>query len=218
MKTVLLAAALAASFGTAHARNQSFDGIAGVIDTDTDGNVEMNGVSVTVRGRVGGWVDLNGASVDVEADVGGDVDLNGASVEFTGSAGGRTEVNAGGTTLDGTFSGPVEVNAGRATLRGVYEGPVEINMGSVRLEGRFAAPVEIRGEGRGGLFRRGDRSRVEVSGPLEQGGRICAHEVEFGWGASVGGELLVIADSPPEFVDGETLEGVRYEPREDERC
>lgn len=193
----------------------SFDGLAGTRTVDTDGDVEMNGVSVTLRGRVGGDVEMNGASVDLRADVDGDAEANGASAELDGDFRGRTLVNAGSASLNGRYSGPVEVNAGAAELRGVFNDALVVRASRVNFRGDAAAPVRLIGEGaRYGWREDSASSRVRVRGVLSAGGTICAHKVSFTSGARVGAPLAVIADSAPEFAPGFDPVHVTYQPRE----
>lgn len=193
----------------------SFDGLVGARTVDTDGDVEMNGVSVTLRGRVGGDVEMNAASVDLRADVAGDVEANGASAELDGSFGGRTLVNAGSGRLMGEYAGPVEINAGAAELRGVFLNALQVRAGRVEFEGEAASPVRFLGEGtRRGRADRRDSSRVRISGALKAGGVICAHEVRFDEGARVLAPLAVIADAAPQYAPGFDPANVRHERRD----
>lgn len=189
--------------GAAQAQNAEFNGLVGTYDADTDGNLEMNGTAVTATGRIGGDLVMNGASVDVDAEIGGDMELNGAGIEMQGSVGGSSLVNGAGVSLDGRFAGPVEVNAAGVSLAGTYEGPVDLHVGGAELEGVFARPVTLVGEGNGGWFRRrGNRTEVKISGELQAGGSICAHEVRFQSGARLGATLRIEADSRPDIPDG----------------
>ena len=220
IRTAALCAVLAGALASAAAAQglETFDGIAGVKEVDTDNSVEMNGVSVTARGRIGGDLELNAATADGEAQVGGDLEMNAASAEFSGRVTGDALVNAAGATLDGEFLGSTEVNAGRATLRGRYAGPVTMNGGRAEFEGAFASPVTFTGDGEGGLFRRGDRSHVVLAGEFASGGSICAHQVVVSAGASFGEPLTVRADAPPRFEDGADQDGIIYEERTEGRC
>ncbi|MEO1038155.1 MAG: hypothetical protein AAFX09_01320 [Pseudomonadota bacterium] len=213
--TAITAASLLASAGAIAATpTQTFDGLAGSRTYNTDGNVEMNGMSVTAKGRIGGDLEMNGATVDGEAEVGGDLFLNGASVEFTGSVGGAAEVNGAGITLNGDFLGPIEVNAARARLRGRYIGPVELNVGRGVLAGSFSQPVQVIGES----DNRNDRSRIIVEGELASGGSICAHEVRFEDGAVLGEVLTVRADSEPVLPESIPADRVDFTDRDGADC
>lgn len=220
IRTAALSALLAVSSAPAALGQgtETFDGIAGVKEVDTDRSVEMNGVSVTARGRIGGDLELNAATADGDAEVGGDLVMNAASAEFSGQVQGETLVNAAGATLDGVFEGPAELNTGRVTLRGAFAGPVEINAGRAELSAEFAAPVTFTGQGEGGLFRRGDRSEVILAGAFAQGGTICAHEVVVEAGATFGATMTVIADTPPRIEADGVEDSVVYEPRDARRC
>lgn len=220
IRSAALSALLAVSASSAAIGQgiETFDGIAGVKQVDTDASVEMNGVSVTARGRVGGSLELNGASADGEAEVGGDLMMNAASAEFAGRVEGRTWVNAGGATLDGVFEGPTELNAGRATLRGDFAGPVVIHGGRAELEADFASPVRFTGDAERGLFRRGDRSEVLLAGRFGAGGEICAHEVIVTAGATFADTMTVIADTPPRIEADGVEANIIYEQRQGRRC
>lgn len=196
----------------------SFDGLAGSRTVDTDGNVEMNGAAVTLRGRAGGWVTMNGASVDVDARIGGDLEANGASVEVEGAVGGDSEVNGASVRLDGDFTGEVEVNAARARLDGRFTGPVVMNVGSARLFGDHAGPVTVAaGVEDSGWFGR-SRGTVRISGHLAAGGSICAEEVIFERGSSVGGRIVVEADAAPELPAEIDANLVEFRDRRGARC
>ena len=199
----------------------TFDGLAGRRTVDTNGNVAMNGAAVTLEGRVGGWVEMNGASVDVRADIGGDLEANGASVEVDGQVAGASEINAGSAQLDGVYLGPVEVNAGNARLQGRYASELTANAGALNLEGDHAAPVRFAGQGRDRNFlgrERQDQSRLVIEGHLAVGGDVCAHEVIFERGATLGGILRVRADAAPDLPAGLSPDMVEFEPRNGERC
>lgn len=204
--------------GTAHAQQAEFSGIVGTYNADTDGDLEMNGAAVTATGRIGGNLEMNGASVDVDAEIGGDMELNGAGIEMQGSVGGSTLVNGAGVSLDGDFAGPVEINAAGVSLAGSYHGPVELNVGGAELEGVFAGPVTLTGQGEGGWFRRGNRTEVEISGDLQAGGSICAHEVEFEFGARLGARLRIEADAAPDVPSHIDASLVQFTQREGQTC
>lgn len=212
---VLVAAAAGAP---ALAQDSEFNGLAGTYDSDTEGNREMNGTAVTSRGRVGGDLEMNGASVDVEGEIGGDADLNGASIEVDARIHGRTIANGAGIDLEGWYGGPVDVNAAGVEFAGVFEGPIRARVGGATLSGTFQEAVDISGEGRGGLFRRGDRSEIVISGDLQAGGTICAHEVVFRSRAALGAPLTVRADNEPELNELIDASLVTFTPREDRDC
>lgn len=215
--SVLLAGCVQASDGP----TTTFDGLAGRRTVDTNGNVSMNGAAVTLEGRVGGWVEMNGASVDVRADIGGDLEANGASVEVEGQVSGASEINAGAANLDGVFSGPVMLNAGGARLRGRYASTLTANAGALTLEGDHAAPVLFSGQGRDRNFlgrQRQDQSRLVIEGHLAVGGDVCAHEVIFERGATLGGVLRVRADTAPDLPAGIQPDMISFEPRDEGRC
>ncbi|WP_440959770.1 hypothetical protein ACFELO_06730 [Oceanicaulis sp. LC35] len=199
----------------------TFDGLAGRRTVDTDGNVEMNGAAITLEGRVGGWVEMNGASVDVRAQIGGDLEANGASVDVSGQVAGRSEINAGSADLEGIYLGPVEVNAGNAHLDGRYAQSVHANAGSMTLHGDHAAPVYFAGAGRDRSFlgrERSDRSRLIIEGHLAAGGEVCAHEVIFERGATLGDILRVRADSTPDLPAGIEADMIDFTPRNGDDC
>lgn len=199
----------------------TFDGLAGSRTVNTDGNVSMNGAAVTLEGRIGGWVEMNGASVDVDAQIGGHLEANGASVEIRGQVGGHSEINGGHVELNGIFTGPIELNAANAELRGRFASRLEANAASIELLGDHAAYVTVSGQGRERSFlgrKREDRSRIVIGGHLAEGGALCAHEVRFNRGASVGGALRIVADERPDLPEGLNASLVSYEPRNGERC
>lgn len=197
----------------------SFDGLVGSQSVDIDGDVEMNGMAVSLEGRVGGNAIMNGAAVDVDARIGGDLEANGGAADIEGSVGGTTLVNAGAAELTGSFSGPVEINAGAAELSGFFQEGFVATAGALEFSGEARGPVRIMGSGRQrGMFGRrdGDRSRVEISGDLQAGGDVCAHEVRFTDGARVGGPLTIEADSQPDYPAGFDASNISFTPRQGE--
>lgn len=218
VRLVAILLAGSAMCAPAFAQDAEFNGLVGTYNADTDGNLEMNGTAVTARGRIGGDLEMNGASVDVEAEVGGDAVLNGAGIEVRGSIAGSTLANGAGVSFEGNFGGPVEVNAAGVSLAGTYDGPVTLNVGGAELEGTFRQPVTLMAEGDGGWFRRGNRTEVEISGDLQAGGSICAHEVEFEPGARLGARLRIEADSEPEVPAGIDSSLIEFVQRQDRSC
>ena len=225
MRHLAIAAAAAAivtgCVQAASPQTQTFDGLVGHIEADTNGDVEMNGAAVTLSGRVGGNAVLNGGSVDVDATIAGSLEANGGSVEIDGSVAGASLVSAGWADLRGAHAGPVAVNAGSANLSGAFASGFTANIGAIDFEGDAQAPVVISGQGRqGGWFRSGDgdRSRVLIDGMLAQGGSICAHEVTFGPGARLGAPIDIRADSRPDLPSGLDAALVSFTPRDNERC
>ncbi|MGX6647786.1 hypothetical protein ACWCOP_07570 [Maricaulaceae bacterium MS644] len=217
------AAAIAVSLGACvqaqTPERTSFDGLVGSQSLDTDGDVEMNGMAVSLQGRVGGNALMNGAAVDVDARIRGDLEANGGAADIEGSVGGSTLVNAGAAELTGSFSGPVEINAGAAELSGFFQEGFVATAGALEFSGEARGPVRIMGSGRErGMFGRrdGDRSRVEISGDLQAGGMICAHEVKFTSSARIGAPLAVEADSAPDYPAEFDASNISYTPRQGE--
>lgn len=222
MKHILLGASVLAMLSTgAYAQstqNHSFNGLASRQTLDTDGNVDMNGAAVSLSGRIGGDVDMNGAAIDLHGEVGGNVYANGGAIEVDAIVAGETEVNGGAITLEGQFDGPTHINGGAIDLQGIFNQGFSANFGALDFTGSAYGPVELSGKGRRGIFRRADRSKVRIGGNLAEGGAICAHEVEFRANTSIGAELVILADSEPDYPDSLNTELVRYQARDSQRC
>lgn len=187
--------------GQGEGRSVKSAGLVASRHVDVPGNAEFAGMLVGADGRVGGDLDLAGASVRSNARVGGNLSAAGGRVRFTGEVDGDAAIEAGTGYVDAIIRGDVVVAAGRITLDGDIGGGLEMDGGRMTLRADIAGPVHVRGHGRGD---RGN-GRVELSGRLQQGGTICAAEVEIRRGARIEGELRVISDRRP---DGE---GFTYE-------
>ncbi|WP_019961818.1 hypothetical protein [Woodsholea maritima] len=187
---------------SAHAQDSSFDGLAGHVEENVNGNMEMNGASVSFTGRVTGDLIMNGAAVSAEATVLGNVDLNGGSVSFEGNVAGSSTINSGALTLQGQFAGPVEIQAGAATLDGDFAEALSINAGKVELDGRYAGPIRIYTEANSGFLHRRDRSRVTLKGDYARGGEVCSYEVRLDDNIRIGGPLVIMATERPDVPSG----------------
>jgi len=224
MKYALLAAVLLAAAGCAQSHAQqsaNFSGIVGSRNVDTDGDVSMNGVSIRLRGRAGGNVEMNGATIDVVATVGGDLRADGASVKIDSAVTGSSRINAGSADLDGEFEGAVTVMAGSAGLAGRYASPVMVRARSIEFSGEALEPVRFMGadQRQGGLWGRLRRgSRVKIAGALAAGGEICARQVRFDRGASIGAPVYVRADTLHALPDTIDPSRVIHEARENGSC
>ncbi|MEN0652243.1 MULTISPECIES: hypothetical protein [Hyphobacterium] len=241
MKYVLMtAAALTALVGeTAFAQSRSVDMSGIVVDWsgDVEGNGEFSAAAIDVNGTFGGNLVLSGAAIDARAEVGGRLTADGGAIDFRGSVTGDAEFNGGAVDVEGEFAADVEINAGAAEVdRGsTFSGDVVIAAGALhfagRVEGRLTAdvgdaefsgvasgPIEINAERRRGMFNRRDRSEVTISGSIEAGGAVCAHEVIFETGASVSGTLTVTADEAPDYPAGFDSANIRFVERGGEEC
>jgi len=193
-----------------HGTNRSVES-AGIIASrtvDIAGDAEFAGVFVGADGDVGGDLDLAGATVRSDATVGGNLTVAGARVRFTGAVVGDAEIAAGTGYVDATINGDALIAAGRIELAGRIDGGLEMDGGRMILRASVAGPVAVRGRGR----EDDQNGRVELSGWLQEGGLICAAEVEIHRDARIEGDLLVIADQRPDGT------GFRFEPRDGRRC
>ncbi|WP_323761268.1 hypothetical protein [Maricaulis sp.] len=205
----LLCAATAFALGactysvSGHGDDRSIEsaGLVASRDVNVPGDADFSGMFVGADGDVGGDLELAGASVRSNARVGGNLLAAGGRVRFTGEVAGNVEIDAGTGYVDAIIHGDATVAAGRITLDGRIGGALEMDGGRMTLRAVVAGPVQIRGHGRDD----GRNGRVDVEGQLQQGGLICASEVNIRRSARIGGELLVISNQRP---DGE---GFAYE-------
>ncbi|MFY0637605.1 hypothetical protein [Maricaulis maris] len=188
-----------------HGEGQSVEsaGLVASRNVDVPGDAEFAGMLVGADGHVGGDLDLAGASVRSDARVGGNLSAAGGRVRFTGEVDGDAEIDAGTGYVDAVIRGDVTIAAGRITLDGTIGGGLEMDAGRMDLRADISGPVHVRGHGRGDH----GNGRVEVSGRLQQGGTICAAEVEIRRNAQIEGELRVISDRRPDG-DGFTYEAL----------
>lgn len=237
MKYAFLTAAalsvLAAAIVSAQDRSVDMSGIAVEYSGTVEGNGEFSGASVDVSGSFGGDLEVSGGAVDLDATVGGDLEASGGAVDIQGRFEGFAEISGGAVDIDAefasnasisagaidisrasSFGGNLELAAGAAELGGVYAGRITAEIGDLDFSGRAMQAVTFNGDRRSGIFRRRDRSEIHISGSLEAGGEICAHEVEFHEGASVGGPLSVRADAEPRYPAGFDTSNVRFELRD----
>ncbi|MEE2524934.1 hypothetical protein V0U79_01030 [Hyphobacterium sp. HN65] len=208
MKAILcLAASAIALAGCSYsshgsAENRSFEraGIVAAGDLNASGNADYAGVFVDAGGVIDRDLTLSGANVVSDASVGGNLEIEGARIRFTGRVNGDAEITGATMYLDGYFGGRLEVLGARATIDGDILGALDAMGARFNLEGRFAQPVHVVGSrGDNGNGRNG---RVVISGNLEQGGYICATQVDFRAGASASGPLVVVAENRPDW-DGD---------------
>ncbi|MEE2566577.1 hypothetical protein [Hyphobacterium marinum] len=237
MKYAFLTAAalsmLAAASASAQNRSVEMSGIAVDYRGTVEGDGEFSGASVDVSGSFGGDLEVSGGAVDVDADVGGQLEASGGAVDLNGSFAGFAEISGGAVDINAQFGSDVEISAGAldisegsrfagefdlsvgaADLNGTYEGRMDVEFGEMEFGGHAFQAVSFEGDHRSGIFRRRDRSEIHISGRLDQGGEVCAHEVEFREGARIGGTLLVRADSEPTFESGVDRSNVRFELRD----
>jgi cytoskeletal protein CcmA (bactofilin family) len=239
-RTYLLAVAgcvLAASPALAQSQNVSMSGITVDYSGDVSGNGSFSGATVDVSGSFGRDLEVSGAAVDIDAVVGGeleasggaisvfgnvegDAELSGGAVEISLQVGGESEISGGAVEVSpqSVFTGYAEISVGALEFSGHAMSDLDVDFGDMEFSGRADGVVDFDGNSREGIFRRRDRSEIEISGVLNGGGEICAHEVRFTSGAEVNEALTVHADSEPEFADGFDSGNVRYVERDRQRC
>ena len=189
------------------ASNRSIDraGLVAAGDIDATGSAEYAGMFVDAGGNIDRDLSLAGANVVSDARVGGDLSMEGARIRFTGRVDGNTDVAGATMYLNGYFGGRMEVMGARATIDGEVLGELEAMGARFNLQGRFASPVRVVGGGR-----EGRNGRVVISGALEQGGYICASQVDIRRNAQISGPLTIIAEYRPDWdgsYDFEALNG-----------
>ncbi|GJL97033.1 MAG: hypothetical protein DHS20C06_08500 [Hyphobacterium sp.] len=221
----------------AQSQSVSMSGIVVEYSGEVSGDGDFSGATVEVSGVFGGDLDVSGASVEISAEVGEDLEASGGAVEVSGSVGRNAEISGGAIDLtltvagrtsisggaidvyrDSAFRGDVDISVGAMEFAGHAMGDLEIKFGDMEFSGRADRAVDFEGNSREGIFRRRDRSEIEVSGILEAGGRICAHEVRFLEGAEINGPLTVYADDAPTYASGVDSSNVSFVQRERERC
>lgn len=219
IKHILLASIMTGALAvSAHAQNSSFDGLAGHVEEDVNGDMEMNGASVSFTGRVTGDLIMNGAAVTAEATVLGNVDLNGGSVNFEGNVAGDSVVNSGALTMSGQFAGPVTIQAGAVTLDGDFAEALSIDAGKVDLDGRYAGLIRIYAEANSGFIHRRDRSRVTLKGDYASGGEVCSYEVRLDENIRLGGPLLIMTTERPDVPSGVDASLITFEDQPQGGC
>ena len=231
------AAAIMASPALAQSQNVSMSGIVVEYSGDVTGDGDFSGATVKVNGSFGGDLEVSGAAAEINADVGDDLEASGGAVELAGSVGGDADISGGAIDFDlrvagrslisggaidvastSVFSDDVEINVGALDFGGHAMAGLDIDFGDMEFSGSADEAVRFRGDSREGLFRRRDRSEIEISGVLQAGGEICAHEVRFLPGAEVNGPLTVRADEEPEYASGFDAANVTFVDRDGERC
>lgn len=230
-------AILSAAPVLAQSQNVSMSGIVVEYSGEVSGDGDFSGATVEVRGSFGRDLEVSGASVEINADVGEDLEASGGAVDVSGTVGGNAEISGGAIDIDlevtgsseisggaidvarsATFTGYVEISVGAMDFGGHAMSDLDIEFGDMEFSGRVDGMADFQGHNREGFFRRRDRSEIEVSGTLESGGEICAHEVRFMDGAQVSGPLTVRADSEPEYAPGFDASNITYVDRDGERC
>jgi len=240
-KSILLlsasAAVLLASPVWAQSQSVSMSGIVVEYTGEVTGDGDFSGATIEVNGSFGGDLDVSGASVEINVDVGDDLDASAGAIEVNGSVGGDVEISGGAIDLDLQVAGRSEISGGAIDVYSgsVFTGDVEISVGAMEFAGHAMSRLDVRfgdlefsgladeavdfsGNNREGIFRRRDRSEIEISGILNAGGTICAHEVRFMEGAEVNGPLTVHADEEPDYADNFDGSNVSFVLRERETC
>lgn len=231
------AAVLLASPALAQSQNVSMSGVTVDYSGDVAGNGEFSGATVDVSGSFGGDLEVSGAAVEINAVIGADLEASGGAVELSGSVGGNAEISGGAVDIDmqiagrseisggavdvspnSVFTGDAEISAGAMDFSGHAMSGLQIRFGDMEFSGRADQAVDFAGNNREGFFRRRDRSEIEISGILDAGGTICAHEVRFRDGAEVNGPLTILADDEPDYAAGFDASNISYAPRERESC
>ena len=234
---VMAAGLLAASPALAQSQNVSMSGIVVEYSGEVSGNGSFSGATVDVSGSFGGDLEASGGAVEINADVGEELEASGGAVSLTGRVGGDAEISGGAVEINLQISGESEISGGAVEIspRTVLTGDAEISVGALEFAGQAISRLDIDfgdmefsgiadgiidfdGNSREGLFRRRDRSEIEIRGVINAGGEICAHDVRFTSGAEVNGPLTVYSDSPPAFPNGFDSGNVSYVERERPRC
>lgn len=230
-------AVLAASPALAQSQNVSMSGITVDYSGDVSGDGDFSGATVDVTGSFGGDLEVSGAAVEVNAEIGDDLEISGGAVDIRGSVGGNAEISGGAVDINLTvtgrsdisggaidvysasvFTGDVEIAVGAMDFAGHAMSGLSVRFGDMEFSGRADEAVDFEGNNREGIFRRRDRSEIEISGVLDAGGTICAHEVRFRDGAEVNGPLTIHADEEPDYAAGFDASNISFVMRERERC
>lgn len=228
---------LAASPALAQSQNVSMSGITVDYSGDVTGSGSFSGATVDVSGSFGRNLEVSGAAVDIDAEVGGDLEASGGAISIFGSVAGDAELSGGAVEIDLQIGGVTEISGGavEVSARSVMTGDTEIAVGALDFAGHAMSRLDIdfgdmefsgiadgevdfQGSSREGLFRRRDRSEIEIRGVLNAGGEVCAHNVRFMEGAEVNAPLTVLADSPPDYPDGFDAGNITYVERDRARC
>lgn len=179
--------------------------VAGDIDADdleVGGDVSIAGGDINYSGRIGREASIAGGQITFAADVGDDLNLAGGEIEFSGRVDGEAALAAGQMTVGGWFGDELHAHAEEIRFTGEATGPVT-----------FVSAKELNRN-----RRNRDRGQVEISGSLENGGRICAIDVVFTETARVRGSLTVWSENPPVTRSGAQVSGLDYQPRNGRDC
>lgn len=209
---VILAAALVAAAGSAHATDFKQSGPVITITAD-GGKVEAAGASVDVTGNASS-VRAAGALVNVSTTSAGDTEVAGAQVSVSGSTGGKLNVGGGVVDATGTVAGDANVGGAVVKLNLQTTGNLHVGGASVviattntvggKLEA-YGANVVIAGHITGPVKAGG--AVVTFDGQADGAVELSGSKVVIGPNARISGDLLVRSLNPPELQPGNVISG-----------
>ena len=196
------------------------------------GALSVTAADIAFSGDVDGPVSLTASDVSWRGSAGENMQIRAADLHFDGRVSGRLGAQVADAVLSGDFAdieisaadlefdrhariqGSLIANAADFELEGVVSGPLDLSARTARINGALQAPMILNVDpGRGRLSSRD--GLVELNGD-SVGGFICARRVVIR--GQVDGQLDVMADSPPELLNGAQARDIRFTARNGQRC
>lgn len=196
------------------------------------GAVSVTASDISFTGDVDGPVDLTGSDVSWRGSVGESVEIRAADLAFDGQVSGPFNAQVADAVLSGAFGdvtvsaadlevrrnahirGDMVANAADFELDGQVDGSLDLSARTAWINGDLASPMVLNVDpGRGRLS--AEDGLVELNGD-SVGGVICARRVVIR--GEVQGPLEVVADSPPELLNGAQTQDIHFTARNGQRC
>lgn len=210
----------------------------GFVVLNRDGGYSRLGGDINLRGRIGGDLSLISGDVDADTlDVGGDVSIAAGDVNFNGSVDGEASVAGGDVDWNADVGDELSIAAGDLDVSGRILGEASLAAGEMTLDADFTNGltaagdhIEMYGSVDGELVlvaadeikrnRRNDAEHglIQIHGEIADGGEVCGRTVEFGSDARISGQLLVWAESEPNYASGNQARNVVFEARDGRDC
>jgi len=182
---------------------------------DVDGPVTLTASDVSWRGSIGQAAEIRAADLYFDGRVSGRFSAQVADAELSGAFA-DIEISAADLKLarNGQVEGDMYVNAADFELDGQVAGQLDLSARTAWLNGDLAVPMVLNVDpGRGRLS--AEDGLVELNGD-SVGGTICARRVVIR--GQVNGPLEVMADSPPELLNGAQAQDITFTARNGQRC
>ena len=196
------------------------------------GALSVTAADISFSGDVDGPVTLTASDVSWRDSVGDAVEIRAADLHFEGQVGGRFSAQVADAELSGAFAaldisaadlelarnahvrGDVRANAADFEMDGRIDGQLDLSARTVWINGELNAPMILNVDpGRGRLSP--EDGLVELNGDTV-GGMICARRVVIR--GDVNGPLEVMADAPPQLLNGAHAQDMTFTARNGQRC